>query len=153
MIREVSDKDLEQAINLVRDVYLEFVADDYSEQGKISFEAYLQEKLHEASAGLKSEEKRIWAYYQSDEMLGVIATQETSHIALVFVDKHHHKQEIAPAMINFVLEELKKNENVTRVTLNSSFYAVKAYEHMGFVIEGEQQEKDGIVFISMVCEL
>jgi len=56
-------------------------------------------------------------------------------------------------MINFVLGELKKNENVTRVTLNSSFYAVKAYEQMGFVITGEQQEKDGIVFIPMALTL
>jgi len=59
MIKEVGNKDLNRAINLVRDVYLEFVAEDYSEQGKESFEAYLQEKLREASVGLRSDEKRI----------------------------------------------------------------------------------------------
>jgi len=69
------------------------------------------------------------------------------------VDKAYHKQGIARQMINFVLEELKKNKNVTKVTLNSSFYAIKAYKQLGFVQTGEQQEKDGIVYIPMAIEI
>ena len=33
--------------------------------------------------------------------------------------------------------------------VNSSPYAVKAYEQLSFVKTGEQQEKDGIIFIPM----
>ena len=150
MIKEVTCNDLKKAIELVNGVFSEFVAVDYSEQGKNTFEAYLKNKYEEVSADLKSDNKKMWAYYQDDKILGVIATRDVSHIALMFVDKQHHRKGIARQMFNVVLEDLKKNESVTQVTVNSSPYAVKVYEHLGFIKTGEQQEKDGILFTPMM---
>ncbi|MCL2857317.1 MAG: GNAT family N-acetyltransferase [Oscillospiraceae bacterium] len=149
MIKEVADKDLTRAIDLVNDVFAEFIAVDYSEQGKSTFESYLNEKLDKVASSLKSEHKKMWAYYQEDEILGVIATQGISHISLMFVDKRHHGTGIARQMFNFVLEELAKNKNVTQITVNSSPYATKIYENLGFVKTSEQQEKDGIIYLPM----
>ena len=153
MIRKVADKDLIQAIDLVNRVFSEFVAVDYGEQGRNTFEAYLQGKLEEVSADLKSGHKEMWAYYREDEILGVIATQNTSHIALMFVDKQHHRQGIARQLFDVVRDELGKNKDTTQITVNSSPYAVKVYEHLGFTKTGEQQEKDGIIFIPMMRPL
>jgi len=80
----------------------------------------------------------------------VIATQNTAHISLLFVTKAHHQKGIAKQLFHFVLETLKADPSVTQITVNSSPYAVKAYEHLGFVKTGEQQEKDGILFIPMM---
>ena len=53
-------------------------------------------------------------------------------------------------MFHFVLEELKKDKSLTQITVNSSPYAVKVYERLGFMKTGEQQEKNGILFIPMM---
>jgi len=153
MVKKVADKDLKRAIGLVNDVFAEFVAVDYSERGKNAFEAYLKNKLEEIAAGLKSGHKKMWAYYQGDEIIGVIETRNTSHISLMFVDKRHHKKGIARQMFNFVLGELAENKSVTRITVNSSPYAVKAYERLGFIKTGEQQEKDGILYIPLTRQV
>ena len=59
MIKEISDKDLKQAIDLVNDVFSEFVSADYSEQGRRTFEFYLEGKLQKVSADLKSGCKKM----------------------------------------------------------------------------------------------
>jgi len=150
MIKIVDDKDLRQAIELVNNVFSEFVAADYSEEGKNTFENYLKNKYDEVPLDLESGYKKMWAYYQNGEIIGVISTRDISHISLMFVDKKHHKKGIARQMFNVVLEELRNNEAVKQITVNSSPYAVRVYEHLGFVKTGNQQEKDGIIFIPMM---
>ena len=154
MIKEVDDKDLWRALDLVNRVFSEFVAVDYSQQGIDTFESYLKNKLQEVSAAMKSGDKKVWAYYQGGEILGVIATQSTSHISLMFVDKRYHRQGIARQLFNVALDWFKQND-VAQITVNSSPYAVKAYEQLGFLQTDEQQEKDGITYLPMMrpCEL
>ena len=71
----------------------------------------------------------------------------------MFVGKAHQRKGIARQMFQVVLEELQKKKRVTQITVNSSPYAVKAYERLGFVKTQEQQEKDGILFVPMRCQL
>ena len=149
MVKQVADGDVKRALDLVNAVFSEFVAVDYSEQGRSTFEAYLEEKLEKVSAELEAGQKQMWAYYQGDEILGVIAMQDTSHISLLFVDKRYHRMGIAGQLFGFVLEALAARKDVTQVTVNSSPYAVPAYERLGFVKTAEQQERDGILFVPM----
>jgi len=153
MVKNVPKNDLQRAIALVNDVFSEFVAVDYAEQGKRTFESYLKNKFQEVAADLKTGHKKMWAYYQGDEILGVIATQNHSHISLMFVAKEHHRKGIARQLFSTVLEELKQSKNATQITVNSSPYAVSTYEHLGFIKTDEEQEKDGIIFVPMRCSL
>ena len=153
MIKEIEGKDLKQAIDLVNKVFSEFVAVEYSEQGRNTFENYLKNKYEKVSYDLKTGHKKMWAYYENEEIVGVLSTRDTSHISLMFVDKNHHKKGIAKQMFGVMLAELRKNPNVTKITVNSSSYAVEVYEHLGFVRTGERQEKDGIIFIPMTRPL
>jgi len=150
MIKEIDSRDLEQALDLVNNVFREFVAVDYSEQGKNTFENYLKNKYEEVAADLISGHKKMWAYFQNDDILGVIATRDISHISLMFVDKQHHRKGIAKQMFHFMVDELKNNGDITQITVNSSPYAEEVYEHLGFVRTGERQEKDGIIFTPMM---
>ena len=150
MIREVAEQDRKRAIDLVNDMSSEFVAVGYSEQGRNTFESYLKTKLQEVTADVNAGHKKMWAYYQGDEILGVIAVQNASHISLLFVAKSHHKKGIAKRLLHFALEEITKDAAITQITVNSSPYAVEAYGHLGFVKTTEQQEKDGIRFIPMM---
>jgi len=149
MIKELGKSDIRQALDLVSRVFTEFVAVDYSEQGIKTFEGFLKIRYEEVSNGVQTEYKRIWGYYQDGEIAGVIATREVSHIALMFVDKQHHKKGIAKQLVNTVLAELREKAGVTQVTVNSSPYAVKVYERLGFIKTDEQQEKNGIIYFPM----
>ena len=71
----------------------------------------------------------------------------------MFVDKRHHRKGVARQLLNTVVAEIKSNEGITQMTVNSSPYAVEAYERLGFVKTGEQQEKDGIIYIPMARQL
>lgn len=150
MIKELSKKEIRQAIDLVNRVFSEFVAVDYSEQGKKTFNNYLKNKYDEVTNDVQTGHKRIWGYFQDDELLGVIASRNTSHIALMFVDKHHHKKGIAKQLFRTFLAEVKQNKGIEQVTVNSSPYAVEVYERLGFVKIDELQEKDGIIYVPMV---
>jgi len=153
MIKEVDKNGLKQALALVNNVFSEFVAVDYTEQGKKSFADYLKTKYDEMSSDIETEHKKLWGYYQDDEIIGVIATRDISHIALMFVDKHHHRKGIARKLLDNVLAEINGNVDITEMTVNSSPYAVKFYERLGFVKTDEQQEKNGIIYIPMARRL
>jgi len=148
MIKEVSSKDLKQALDLVNDVFSEFVAVDYSEVGRTTFETYLKTKYDNVLRSLEMGCNRLWGYYENDKIIGVISTENTSHISLMFVAKQHHRKGIARKLFDIVREDLVK-QSTTQITVNSSPYAVKVYESLGFVKTGEQQENDGIIFIPM----
>ena len=149
MINELGKNDIRQALDLVNRVFSEFVAVDYSEQGNKTFSDYLKVKYEEVTNDVQTGYKRIWGYYHDGEIVGVIATRDISHIALMFVDKRHHRKGIARSLYNTVLSELSKNADVTKITVNSSPYAVEAYERLGFKKTDEQQEKDGIIYVPM----
>jgi GNAT superfamily N-acetyltransferase len=149
MIKELGKNEIKQALDLVNRVFSEFVAVDYSEQGNKTFNDYLQVKYEEVSNDMQTGHKRIWGYYHDGEIVGVIATRDISHIALMFVDKKHHRQGIAKKLYNVVISEVEKNTDITQLTVNSSPYAVAAYERLGFVKTDLQQEKDGIIYVPM----
>ncbi|MCL2816811.1 MAG: GNAT family N-acetyltransferase [Clostridiales bacterium] len=149
MIKEVGPDDLQEALALVNEVFREFVAVDYSQEGKNTFANYLEKKHEETALALSSGNKKMWAYYQDGKILGVIAARDVYHISLLFVDKRHHKKGIAGQLLGALLKELENHEEAAQITVNSSPYAVKIYEKLGFVRSGERQEKDGLIFIPM----
>jgi GNAT superfamily N-acetyltransferase len=149
MIKEITDSEnLQKAINLINQVFAEFVAVDYSQQGRDTFENYLKIKNDELSSDLKSGHKKLWGYYESGEIIGVIGLRDNSHISLMFVDKQHQKKGIAKALFNHLLAKT----GVSKITVNSSPYAQPIYEKLGFVKTAEKQEKDGIIFIPMMYQ-
>jgi hypothetical protein len=153
MIKELGKNDIKQALDLVNRVFSEFVAVDYSEQGNKSFNDYLKIKYEEVTNDVQAGHKKVWGYFQNDEIIGVIATKDVSHIALMFVDKQHHQKGIAKQLYNKVLSETTDYTDVTKVTVNSSPYAVPVYERLGFIKTHEQQEKEGIIYIPMTHTL
>ena len=150
MIKLICINDIKQALDLVNRVFSEFVAVDYSERGNKTFSDYLKVKLEEVTNDVQAGRKKILGYFQDDEIIGVIATRDETHIALMFVDKHHQRKGIAKQLYNVILAEIKKKPDVTEVTVNSSPYAVPVYERLGFIKTAEQQEhENGIIYVPM----
>lgn len=149
MIKEINENYLKPALELVNRVFSEFVAVDYGEQGRSTFENHLKSKYDEVSSDLKTGCKRMWAYFQDGAIIGVISTRDVSHISLMFVDKAHHRKGIARELFNTMLVELQGIDGISQITVNSSPYAVGVYERLGFSKTGDQQERDGIIFVPM----
>ena len=151
MIREISNyEELKQAFELVGDVFSEFVAVDYSEQGRSTFEAYLEKIIQDIPGYVEAGNKKVWGYVQEDEIIGVLVIRDISHISIMFVDKRYHRKGIAKKLFTTFLDELRKNKEVKQITVNSSPYAVRIYEQLGFIKIGEQCEReDGIIFTPM----
>ena len=60
MTREIkSHEDLKRAFELVDEVFSEFVAVDYSEQGKYTFKSYLEKMLQDIPGYLEVGDKKV----------------------------------------------------------------------------------------------
>ena len=140
-IKYMDSKDT--ALSLVWDVFLEFEAPEYSEDGIKEFyesiheEAYLQQLC-------------MYGAFLDDKLLGVIATRnKKSHIALFFLDVKYHRQGIGRKLF----EVAKSNCNSDKMTVNSSPYAVPVYAKLGFCRTDKEQVVNGIRFTPMELSL
>ncbi len=148
MIKEIGRKDIREALDLVNNVFAEFVAKDYSEEGKQTFGDYLKVKLEEVTAGAADGQKKIWGYFENGRIIGVIAVRHIFHIALFFVDKAYHGKEIGRKLFDHAVQFVKQNGK-ENMTVNSSLCAVPVYESLGFVKTNDRQENDGIMYVPM----
>ncbi|MEO1815426.1 MAG: GNAT family N-acetyltransferase [Acetobacterium sp.] len=151
MIRKIENSDLAAAVELANAVFYEFIADGYSAEGRQTFTDYLDFKLEEMAEDLASGHKKLWGFYQDDQIIGVIGTRDEFHVSLMFVDRNHHHQGIARALFNTVLADLKSRQpgKPFVMTVNSSPYAVDVYRRFGFEETAPEQVNKGIRFVPM----
>jgi GNAT superfamily N-acetyltransferase len=138
-IKPILEKDMKRALKLVWEVFLEFEAPDYTEEGIQTFKSTIDDE------NWVNQRDFYGAYTDDDQLLGVITTKDLSHIALFFVDGKHHKQGIGRELYNKI--ELLNDKDF--FTVNSSPYAHEVYKHMGFVDTDKEQSVKGLRFIPM----
>ena len=129
-IKELSIKNLNDALPLIWDVFLKYEAVNYSESGKQAFwyAIHSEEYLNMLKA---------YGAFEDNELIGIIATRnEGSHVALFFVDGEHHGKGIGRSLWNAVLAE---NTSET-ITVYSSLFAATIYKKLGFVQTDDVKE-------------
>ena len=135
--------DLKGLASLVLNSFDKFIAPDYSEEGIRTFYGFFdQGSLLEKT--LENGDS-IFIAKENNEVIGLLATRNKSHISLLFVNEKHQKKGIGKNLFNL----LCKNLETEKITVNSSPFAEKIYEKLGFIKVSPMQEKDGIKFISM----
>ena len=125
---------------------MEFEAPDYSDEGVAKFKRFIDEAP-------QNEQLRSWGYFVEADIIGVIAIRPPCHIALLFVDKEHHRRGIARSLFVTVLSDKQIVMGHGAVTVNSSPYAVEAYRHLGFVNTDTEQLTNGIRYYPMTYAL
>ncbi len=138
-IKELSEPDKIDAMNLVWSVFLEFEAPDYEEGGIRTFNNFINDEsvIH----GLL-----MYGAYEQKNLVGVIATRnEGNHISLFFVHSKYHRQGIGRRLFEVAV----KNSTSEIITVNSSPYAVAVYHKLGFIDTGAEQTQDGMRFTPM----
>ncbi|MGL5512269.1 MAG: GNAT family N-acetyltransferase, partial [Sporomusa sp.] len=94
-------------------------------------------------------ELHMWGGLIDSKLVGVIATFPCDHICLLFVDKAYHRQGIARTLFNRMLDYYKTSGGCSAITVNSSPYAVGAYQRLGLIATDSEQTVNGIRFIPM----
>ena len=137
-IRKVKEEEMDVALDLVWRVFLEFEAPDYTEEGIKEFKKAIDDKEWVSK-------RDFWGAFDNNQLLGVIATKDYNHIALFFVEGIYHNKGIGKALYKKICEL-----NTTGTyTVNSSPYARKVYEHLGFVYTDTVQSVNGLIFYPM----
>jgi GNAT superfamily N-acetyltransferase len=146
-IRKLEIGDLRNALDLVWDVFAEFEAPDYSAEGIAEFKKFIA--YDSMSKKVSEGEILFWGYFDRGNLAGLIAMRDIGHICLLFVRKEYQLQGIAKELFKTV-EDMLSREDVPRITVNSSPYAVEIYHRLGFVDLDQEQTINGIRFTPMV---
>lgn len=135
----LTHKNINEVIQLIKQTFLEFVAPDYDEVGIKNFFKFAEdEDLFKQLV--------FYAALHNDKITGILAVDDKlNHICLFFVDKDLQNTGIGTALFKSFLNEFMPKV----VTVNSSPFAVKVYEKLGFIATGSRQVSDGIVYIPM----
>ncbi len=150
-ISDVMNQYLAEALGLVWNVFCEFEAPEYCEEGVAEFKRYIEpDAIH---AKLESGELQMWISLSEDRVTGVIALRPPCLISLLFVDKHYHHQGIARTLFEHVLALVKAKGEHHEMTVFSSPYAAGYYRRMGFADTDTEQTVNGIRFIPMKREV
>ena len=147
LIRNIDFINIEEAFELVKNVFMEFDAPDYSKEG---IDEVMDEMLEnkEFKNLFKTGEQIMIGAIKDNKIIWVLAIGANNHISLLFVDKNNHKKGIAKALINEIVVRLKY-KNVDKITLNSTPYALGFYQKMGFISTGPEAIKHRVKYTPM----
>ena len=149
-IRKVTGGEVEEALALAWEVFMEFEAPDYGPEGVDTFRRDMIEN-EEFIAQCKQGICPIYAAFDGDRIIGMMGMRASkTHIMLVFTKREYHRQGVATALFAFLKSDiLKDNPNLKEITLNASPYGKGFYLHLGFVPLSEEREDNGIRYTPM----
>lgn len=142
---------LKEGLKLVRDVFWDFEAPDYSDEGILEFEDYIE--FGRIQAELAAHRLLMWGAFVKGRVYGVLAVRPPCHISLLFVDKRVHRKGVGRALVQVMAGYFAEVGGCRAVTVHSSPFAVEAYTRYGFVPTGPEQTVNGLRFTPMECSL
>lgn len=150
VIRRITANEVEIAMALALEVFMQFEAPDYGPAGVEAFKKDIVENpeyLEKARQGACP----IYGAFDGDKMAALIGMRsDKTHINLVFTKKEYHRRGIARSVFQYLLKDvLRQNPSLEALTLNSSPYGLPFYLAIGFVPQGDERELSGIRFTPM----
>lgn len=137
-IRKIKQEEMKDALDLVWEVFLEFEAPDYTEDGVEEFKRCIDNDDWVNA-------RDFYGALESGKIRGVIATKDGTHIALLFVDGAYHRQGIGRKLY----DKVEALNDKGFFTVNSSPYAHRIYERWGFADTDAEQCINGLRFYPM----
>lgn len=150
VIRRIEGHEVESAMALALEVFMQFEAPEYPPEGVETFKKDIVENpeyLENARKGLCP----IYGAFDGDQIVALMGMRSNkTHINLVFTKKSYHRRGIARAIFHYLLSDVRKeNPALEALTLNSSPYGLPFYLAIGFVPLSGEQEMNGIRFTPM----
>lgn len=145
-IRKAKGSDSRAISELITRNAQSLLQDDFENDGLVFF---LNTVNHRAIKDYMEQGFSYLVAQHDDEIVGVVAMKDDSHMFHLFVDKAHHNQGIAKQLWQTILEQSLERGNSGKFTLNSTSYALPIYERWGFLTTDEQQSRYGIRYTPM----
>ena len=150
VIRKIQSNEVNEAMKLALEVFMQFEAPDYDPSGVETFKRDIVENpsfINDAKNGLCP----IYGAFDGDKIVALIGMRSSkTHINLVFTKKEYHRKGIATSIFKYLLTDLlNENPTLKEITLNSSPYGLPFYISLGFIPLSEEQEINGIRFTPM----
>lgn len=133
--------------NLIKKVYDEFVAPDYSDQGNNFFYDWIQpEKIAERQL----KRRQLWTARIGGQIAGIIEMRDNTYVSLLFVVKQYQGKGIAKILLNdLIRESLKRDPNKKKILVHASPYSIEIYKRMGFISYEDMKIENGIEYLPM----
>lgn len=139
-IRQLTNSEYSEAITLSLHVFMQCGTADFDANGLETFKSFIYNKE-------LMEELTIFGAFDDNVLVGIIGTKHNgSHISLFFINPHYHRQGIGRKLF----EHAYTHHPVKQITVNSSSYATKFYESLGFSKIAEEQETNGLKYTPML---
>lgn len=139
-IRKLDNEEHNKAILLSLAVFTKCGTTDFNASGLEIFKKsiYNKELMNELA---------IWGAFDNNELIGIIGTKlNGTHISLFFINPDYHRKGIGRELFNCAYI----NQIAEKITVNSSSYAIRFYESLGFSKIAEEQETDGLRYTPML---
>ncbi len=149
--RPMRPADTEAVSRLILAAFEEFIADEYTDEGRREFARFVEP----AALTARTTEGHLFLLAEAEGRLaGVIELRNHDHVSLLFVDQSFQHQGVARELLTRALAVARPaRPDLERVTVNSSRFGVPVYERLGFRQTGPERTVNGIVFIPMAHEL
>ncbi len=147
-IKQMQTQDIPAVCALAREVFDQVLASTYTEEGRQTFYAFIEERamqarLSDGGFGLVA--------FLDGTLVSLIEIGSNSHICLLFTKCEHQGKGFAKALVEqAVLLCKKRDSSVAAISVNAALSAVEAYQHFGFKQCAPEQERDGIRFVPMM---
>ena len=138
LVKRLSEEDLPGAKDLIWEVFCQFEAPDYPEEGVREFRKILEDEAYIRSLD-------FYGAYAKGELAGVLAVREPRHISFFFVKEAWQSRGIGRRLFETIRQDYERQE----FTVNSSPYAVKVYRCLGFTPTATEQMNNGIRYTPM----
>jgi len=134
--------------DLIVRIFQEHVAPVYSKNGIEKFLGMLSPNgLSEMNKGKSS---FVILAKQRNRPIGMLAVRNESHITLIFVDSQYQRKGIGKHLLDEAIKIcLNRNSELTAVTVSSSPNSILFYEGVGFEVQGDEVDEDGMRFTPM----
>ena len=144
-IKSIDRENYIEAFDLMWKSFLQYDAGYCDQQGIKAFEMdVIKNPLFVKM--LEDDGNYMIGAYQEETLCGVMVVRKRSHIMLLYVRSTMLRQGVGRALI----DSLKDKQS--RITVNSSPFAVEFYEKLGFKIIDSSQNRHGIVSIPMIFD-
>ena len=145
IVRRATFEEVPAAMALAHESFMSAVAPHYSDRG---IRTFLDFASPDAMLKRVQENYVVYVAYREERIVGMAATRDGSHIAMLFVAPHAQRKGVGRRLLEFALSEC----TAEAVTVNASPNSETAYLRFGFRPSSEEKYVDGIRFIPMMVQ-
>ena len=145
-IRAATSRDAESISKLVHQLSAKYIAHEFTAEGR---EALLNSMTPAAIEKYMQSGFRYHVAEVGSQLVGVVGVRDNSHLYHLFVAESYQRQGVATGLWQLAMQACLDEGNPGEFTVNSSNYAQKVYETLGFVAQSGPQDKNGVIFIPM----